>query len=129
MRRGFLAFFVIFCLSGTSHAVAAALATKGYVDNIVQSLSAQPDWNETDTTAPDYILNKPVIPDETTLEHVDNKVDVITDAADADDYPTVGAVSDALDAKADADDVRFDTISTTQPSGTPPAGQVFIWFN
>ena len=27
------------------------------------------------------------------------------------------------------DDVRFNTVSTTQPSGTPPTGQVFIWFN
>ena len=27
------------------------------------------------------------------------------------------------------DDARFDTISTTQPSGTPPTGKVFVWFN
>ena len=26
------------------------------------------------------------------------------------------------------DDVRFNTVSTTQPSGTPPSGSVFIWF-
>ena len=26
-------------------------------------------------------------------------------------------------------DSRFDTISTTQPSGTPPTGTVFVWFN
>jgi hypothetical protein len=27
------------------------------------------------------------------------------------------------------DDARFNTVPTTQPSGTPPTGQVFIWFN
>lgn len=26
-------------------------------------------------------------------------------------------------------DARFDTISTTQPSGTPPTGTVFVWFD
>ena len=26
-------------------------------------------------------------------------------------------------------DARFDTVSTTQPSGTPPSGTVFMWFN
>ena len=26
-------------------------------------------------------------------------------------------------------DARFDTISTTQPSGTPPSGTVFVWFD
>ncbi len=27
------------------------------------------------------------------------------------------------------DDVRFDTLSTTTPTGTPPTGRVFVWFN
>lgn len=27
------------------------------------------------------------------------------------------------------DDARFNTVSTTQPSGTPPTGTVFMWFN
>ena len=27
------------------------------------------------------------------------------------------------------DDARFDSISTTQPSGTPPTGRVWVWFN
>lgn len=129
MRRKFFAFFVVFFWSGMFGAVAATLATKNYVDNIVQSLSAQPDWNETDSSAPDFILNKPDIPDESTLEHIDNKVDEISGAAGPDDYPTVHAVDVALDAKADIDDVRFDTVSAARPSGTPPVGQVFIWFN
>ena len=27
------------------------------------------------------------------------------------------------------DDGRFDSVSTTQPSGTPPTGRVWVWFN
>ena len=27
------------------------------------------------------------------------------------------------------DDARFDSVSTTQPSGTPPTGRVWVWFN
>ena len=38
----------------------------------------------------------------------------------------VGTTSTTVSA---GDDVRFNTVSTTQPSGTPPTGQVFIWFN
>jgi hypothetical protein len=26
------------------------------------------------------------------------------------------------------DDARFNTVSTSQPSGTPPTGTVFVWF-
>ena len=26
------------------------------------------------------------------------------------------------------DDVRFNTIATAQPNGTPPSGSVFVWF-
>lgn len=38
-------------------------------------------------------------------------------------------VGTATGTVASGDDVRFNTIPTTKPSGTPPAGQVFIWFN
>lgn len=38
-------------------------------------------------------------------------------------------VGTATSTVASGDDVRFNTIPTTKPSGTPPAGQVFIWFN
>ena len=26
------------------------------------------------------------------------------------------------------DDTRFDTVSTSEPNGTPPTGKVFVWF-
>ena len=38
-------------------------------------------------------------------------------------------VGTATSTVAAGDDVRFNTVSTTQPSGTPPTGQAFIWFN
>lgn len=38
-------------------------------------------------------------------------------------------VGTATSTVASGDDVRFNTIPTTKPSGTPPSGQVFIWFN
>lgn len=38
-------------------------------------------------------------------------------------------VGTATGTVASGDDVRFNTITTTKPSGTPPSGQVFIWFN
>lgn len=38
-------------------------------------------------------------------------------------------VGTAASTVAAGNDVRFNTIPTTQPSGTPPSGQVFIWFN
>ena len=41
----------------------------------------------------------------------------------------LGKVENQIDGKAPIDDVRFNTVSTTQPSGTPPTGSVFIWFN
>ena len=107
----------------------ADIASAGYVREIVDALRVQPDWNQTDASASDYIKNKPQIPSVDAVEYVANKVDVISPNASETQYPSVRAVNDALSAKADSDDVRFNTISTTAPTGTPPAGQVFIWFN
>ena len=38
----------------------------------------------------------------------------------------VGTTADTV---ASGGDVRFDTLSTTTPTGTPPAGRVYVWFN
>lgn len=38
-------------------------------------------------------------------------------------------VGSAANTVAAGDDARFNTIPTSQPSGTPPAGHVFVWFN
>lgn len=83
----------------------ANIASKSYVDAIVAGINQkQANWAQTDSTAPDYIQNKP---------------DIISREE----------LNTELEKKADADDVRFDTIPTEEPQGTPPAGQVFIWFN
>ena len=38
----------------------------------------------------------------------------------------VGTVQNTVAA---GDDARFNSIPTTQPTGTPPSGHVFVWFN
>jgi len=37
-------------------------------------------------------------------------------------------VGNAADTVAPGNDTRFDTISTTEPAGTPPDGRVYVWF-
>lgn len=107
----------------------ASIASAGYVNEIVDALKIQSDWAQSDPGALDYIKNKPQIPSVDAVEYVANKVSQISASATDSQYPSAAAVRSALDTKADTDDVRFNTISTTAPTGTPPAGQVFIWFN
>ena len=107
----------------------ARIASAGYVNEIVDALKIQSDWAQSDPGALDYIKNKPQIPSVDAVEYVANKVSQISASATDSQYPSAAAVRSALDTKADTDDVRFNTISTTVPTGTPPAGQVFIWFN
>lgn len=106
----------------------ADIASISYVDSIVNSLKVQSDWNQTDSTAIDYIKNKPNIPDVAAVEYTANKTTTIDDTSTDTQYPTARAVNSALATKAASDDIRFNTIPTTRPSGTPPSGQVFIWF-
>lgn len=126
--RCFFAVFIV-CLVCWTYGAMADIASAGYVREIVNALRVQPDWNQTDASASDYIKNKPQIPSVDAVEYVANKVSQISASATDSQYPSAAAVRSALDTKADTDDVRFNTISTTAPTGTPPAGQVFIWFN
>lgn len=123
-----LSLLSVVCMFGATGAL-ADIASAGYVREIVNALRVQPDWNQTDASASDYIKNKPQIPSVDAVEYVANKVSQISASATDSQYPSAAAVRSALDTKADTDDVRFNTISTTAPTGTPPAGQVFIWFN
>ncbi|MBO5834270.1 MAG: hypothetical protein J6R22_04940 [Alphaproteobacteria bacterium] len=135
----------------------ANIASKSYVDAIVASINQkQANWAQTDSTASDYIANKPDIYTKTEIDDkLDNKADKSyvesflgssggnvttpdweqTDPFASDyiankpDIYTKTQLDTKLDTKADADDVRFSTVPTTEPSGTPPEGQVFIWFN
>lgn len=127
-----VAFFVftVVCLAAQVTAARADIASKTYVDSIVGAITQQQaDWNQQDTSAPDYIKNKPAIVAPDAVEYVANKTVQISDDSTDNQYPTARAVNTALSAKADTDDIRFDTIPTARPAGMPPAGRVYIWFD
>lgn len=107
----------------------ADVASAEYVREIVNALNIQSDWNQTDSTQSDYIKNKPDIPSPDSVEYSANKVNEISSNSTDVQYPSAHAVYNALKSKADVNDIRFNTIPTSQPTGAPPTGQVFIWFN
>lgn len=107
----------------------ADIASADFVRQNIEDSRVQADWNQADSSLPDYIKNKPDVPSPDAVEYIANKVSAVNTSATDTQYPSARAVQNALDTKANADDVRFNTIATAQPSGTPPAGQVFIWFN
>ena len=110
-------FVCVFCAS----VARANIASRGYVNQIVDALAAkQSDWNQTDSTQPDFIKNKPDV-------YTKAQVDALV-ANQVDSY-TKAEVDSLLGNKADINDVRFQTIPTSAPSGTPPSGQVYICFN
>lgn len=130
MQRFLMAFFVLLGL--WCRGALADLASAGYVNEIVDALRVQSDWTQTDAGALDYIKNKPEIP---SVDVVNNLAQVVGNDTTglvksvADLQTDVSEINNSLGQKADVNDVRFNTIPTTQPQGTPPAGHVFIWFN
>ena len=128
LRKGQFVFFLICfvqiiicsCVSFGSFAQ-TSIATKGYVDRVVTNIQA--DWEQNNPDSNDYIKNKPE-----NIQTTDNMATELKGVSE-NKYPSVSAVNSALDDKADKDDIRFNTVSTSQPVGTPPTGQVFIWFS
>ena len=119
--KKFVAFCLFFVCASFAPVARANVASVGYVNQIVDALAVkQSDWNQTDSTQPDYIKNKPDV-------YTKAQVDALV-ANQVDAY-TKSEVDSLLGNKADTTDVRFTTIPTSAPSGTPPSGQVFIWFN
>lgn len=110
--------------------VNAELASQGYVDSIVDAVkNIQSDWNQSDSSAPDYIKNKPVIPDISNLENVENKLTSLDAVSNAQQYYNAQTVKNALDTKLDKSDPALDSVPMTMPSGDAPEGRAFIWVN
>ena len=108
--------------------VRADIASTQYVESLV----IPADWEQEDSTATDYIKNKPTIPSTASDIGLGNVQNVDQTNASNLTSGTVGVarlpVGTTSTTVAAGNDARFDTVSTTQPSGTPPTGQVFIWF-
>lgn len=127
------------------------IASVEYVDKIVLQLqpnnNVQPDWNQTDTSAPNYILNKPDLlvyddhiqsaqnPHNVTKRQIGlaNVQDVDTTNADNITSGTVAVgrlpVGTQSGTVAAGDDARFVAVSTSVPAGAPPSGYVWLYFN
>ena len=127
------------------------IASVEYVDKIVLQLqpnnNVQPDWNQTDTSAPNYILNKPDLlvyddhiqsaqnPHNVTKRQIGlaNVQDVDTTNADNITSGTVAVgrlpVGTQSGTVAAGDDARFMAVSTSVPAGAPPSGYVWLYFN
>lgn len=80
-------------------------------------------WH-TNSVADDAIEQKQIL---ATKGYVDSAVDYV--AAEIPDSYTKSEADTLLNAKAASDDARFNTVATSQPSGTPPVGQAFIWLS
>ena len=127
------------------------IASVEYVNKIVLQLqpdnNVQPDWNQTDTSAPNYILNKPDLlvyddhiqsaqnPHNVTKDQIGlaNVQDVHTTNADNITSGTVAVgrlpVGTQSGTVAAGDDARFMAVPTSVPTGTPPSGYVWLYFN
>ena len=116
-------------LVSTGH---AEIASAQYVQSIISSLSASDVGAvPTTTTVNGHALsaNVTVTKGDVGLGDVPNvdttnAANISSGTLDVGRLP-VGTTSTTVAA---GDDVRFNTVSTTQPSGTPPSGTVFIWF-
>jgi len=116
-------------LVSTGH---AEIASAQYVRSIISSLSASDVGAvPTTTTVNGHALsaNVTVTKSDVGLGDVPN-VDTTNAANISSGTLNVGRlpVGTTSTTVAAGDDVRFNTVSTTQPSGTPPSGTVFIWF-
>ncbi|MDW3024793.1 MAG: hypothetical protein R8N50_03875 [Alphaproteobacteria bacterium] len=103
----------------------AALTSKGYVDEIVNALGDTIDAHTANVQNPHGVTASQI-----GLGNVQNldqtNADNLSSGTVSYERLPVGSKEQTVAA---GNDVRFDTIPTVAPSGTPPEGQVFIWFN
>ena len=121
-----LRFIFIGLICGFVSSARAEIASASYVQSILQSLV--PDVRTVNGHA--LSANVTVTKGDVGLSNVQN-----VDQTDATNI-TSGTVNAARlpigtteSTVAAGNDVRFNTVTTSQPSGTPPSGQVFMWFN
>lgn len=96
----------------------AAVATDAYVETIVNAHVENVN-NPHNVTAAQIGLGDVTNFDTTNADN-------ITSGTLATERLNVGTSAGTVAA---GDDARFYTISTTQPTGTPPDGSVFVWFD
>ncbi len=109
----------------------ASLASKGYVDEIVSAITdtvaSKADF---DAHVADFDNPHAVSKAQVGLENVKNldqtNADNLSSGMVAYDLLPVGDVAGTIVA---GDDVRFRTIPNVAPTGSPPEGQVWIWFD
>ena len=98
----------------------ANIPSKGYVDDILSALSGNVSVsNPHKVTASQVGLGNVKNVDQTNANN-------LSSGTVAYDLLPVGTDEQTVAA---GDDARFDTISTVAPTGTPPPGRVYIWFN
>lgn len=88
----------------------------------------QSDWNETDSTASDYIRNKPNL---SLKEDKSNKVTAISSSSTDTQYPSAKCVYDAIQAGGGGGGIRTYTTTTTftMPSGIPLNTLCFVRYS
>ena len=79
----------------------ATVATSGdYTDlsntPTIPAAQVQADWNQSDSTAVDYIKNKPTIPSISGLEETSNKVTSLSSSSTDAEYPSAKCVYDII---------------------------------